>query len=185
MDSIKPKKNGIFRQWWNQNKSMILSHHPECNDFKDHTFQLGKQHLCIGCYIGYPSAIIGLLSGVFLIEQDYLHPRVAFNLSIVLMLFLILSLTNITNIKPIKFAQKICMGVGAGLFLAVSYIIYPASPTMKFFVVIGFTVLLLTPINVLHYIKHNRICERCEFTPGWGRCPGYPSDIELLKEEIQ
>jgi len=39
---------------------LFLSHHPECKHFKGHTIKVGKVRLCIGCFIGYPSAILGI-----------------------------------------------------------------------------------------------------------------------------
>ncbi|MEJ2280003.1 MAG: hypothetical protein P8Y70_19990, partial [Candidatus Lokiarchaeota archaeon] len=42
-------------------KPIILSHHPKCENFKDHTLNIGSRKFCIGCFVGYPSAIIGFL----------------------------------------------------------------------------------------------------------------------------
>ena len=39
---------------------LLLSHHPECEKFKNHTLNIGKIRFCIGCFIGYPIAILGM-----------------------------------------------------------------------------------------------------------------------------
>ena len=66
------QKPGNIKKFLLYSKSFLpffLSHHPECESFKEHTINLGRVKLCIGCFISYPTAIFAF----FLIRILNLH----------------------------------------------------------------------------------------------------------------
>lgn len=53
----------------------FLSHHPECDDFDDHVFKIGKIRLCQGCTAMYSGLIILILlvwNHILILPQDFL-----------------------------------------------------------------------------------------------------------------
>ena len=48
-EKSKNQKNAFLRKYG----SLLLSHHPECEKFKNHTLKIGNLNFCIGCFIGY------------------------------------------------------------------------------------------------------------------------------------
>ena len=155
------------------NNEFWLSHHPKCENFKNHTFSLFGSKFCIGCFIGYPSAILGLIVATQLIEISEKYSELVFWMGIGFTLSILLSFTSLTEIKSIKMAQKIFMGFGSGCFL--TYLFYiPGVPTVLKWVTVIFTAFTLNLVmNVVHYRSHNKVCDECQFQPHQEGCNGY------------
>ena len=65
---------------------LFLSHHPECERFKEHTINIGRIKLCIGCFVGYPTAILGIYMLSFLNYIQDVSPHFLILLSITFLL---------------------------------------------------------------------------------------------------
>ena len=151
------KLKGFFKNYG----SLLLSHHPSCSRYKDHTLNISKIRLCIGCFIGYPSALLSIILGNFLIYPAVSQKIWLLLIGIFMFLFQFLSLTKLTEIKLIKIIQKFLMGWGAGQVLVVSYHWFPGSVLMKLIGVWGVMLIFMGPINFLHYRGLRDTCENC------------------------
>ena len=140
---------------------LLISHHPSCSQFQDHTLNFSKIRLCIGCFIGYPSAILSILLGILFIYPAISQKIYILLFGIFLFLFQFLSLTKLTAIKPIKIIQKFLIGFGAGQILVVSYYWFPGSVLLKLLGVWGVILILMGPIGLLHYRNLRDTCENC------------------------
>jgi hypothetical protein len=103
------KQQPLFRKI----RSILLNHHPEREKFKNHTIKLVSCHFCIGCFVGYPTAIIGIL--LFRIFEFYalFNPNTLLLLGTAFLLFLLLSPLNLTNQNVVKIFQKLCIALGS------------------------------------------------------------------------
>ena len=155
---------------------LFFSHHPSCSHYEDHTLNFPKLRLrlCIGCFIGYPSALISILLGIYFIYPAISQKIYILLFCIFLFLFQFLSLTKLTEIKPIKITQKFLIGFGAGQVLVVSYNLFQGSVLVKLIGVWGIMLILMGPIGFLHYRTMRDTCENC---PERGNSLGciYPS----------
>jgi hypothetical protein len=124
----------------NESPSFPLSHHPNCARFKSHTFNLGQFRFCIGCYIGYPSAITGIVG----------------------YLAFLASLGKFSEMKIVKILQKISIGMGSGFILVFGFFLFDVFVVIKILVVILILVGLIIPIRAVHLRKALNICTSCE-----------------------
>lgn len=141
--------------------SLLLSHHPSCSRYQEHTLNISKIRLCIGCFIGYPSALFSIILGYFLIYPAVSQKIWLLLIGIFLFLFQFLSLTKLTEIKPIKIIQKFLIGWGAGQVLVVSYYWFSGSVLMKLIGVWGVMLFFMGPISLLHYRSLRDTCDNC------------------------
>jgi hypothetical protein len=171
--NLEPNKEQIA---YNQMKKrmMLISHHPVCDHYIDHTIKIKGHNFCIGCYVGYPSGVLGWIFVYFVIIYELLHPWVLLGMELGLMMGFTLSLTKLTKNKKIKILQKFIVGFGAGMFIGHFYITYPGNDIARVLLTLMGISVLNTPMLLLHVRNHNKICDLCQYEPGWGRCPGYP-----------
>ena len=155
----------------------IFSHHPKCENFTNDTFRIGSVDFCIGCFIGYPSGLIGAFIGYFAIYLQIINPLLLFLISLSMISAIFLSFTNFTKRKKIKMAQKFIIGLGGGCFIGSSYFFFPGDPILKILGTIFLFFLINFPIQVLHYRNMEKTCDACEYSPGWNRCPGFQIDM--------
>jgi len=151
---------------------LFLSHHPQCEQFKGHTLKLGNLRLCIGCFVGYSSAIITLfLINIFKLEE---HIPLSYFLffSIIFLATFILSPLTLTKIKAIKIIQKILIGMG-GTFLFIWIINLPNSPKENFLIFFITFSILLSVLNSYHVYGFLHTCYQCETPFDWGNCAGF------------
>lgn len=147
---------------WKEVSPILLSHHPNCVHFKHHTLNIGKIRLCIGCFIGYPTAILSFVGFTLFFFKS--HPVQLWLLLLGIMAFLpiFLSFTEWTEIKLIKIGQKFLVGFGSGLILA--YFFSLLSPTQfwqKIALFYGISLVLMIPIGLLHYRTMTNACANC------------------------
>ena len=140
---------------------LLLSHHPSCSQYKDHTINISKLRFCIGCYVGYPSAILSILLGFYFIYPTISQKIYILVFGIFLSLFQFLSLTKLTEIKPIKIIQKFLIGFGVGQVLVVSYFWFQGPVVVKLFNVWGVMLIFMSPIGYLHYRNLRNTCDNC------------------------
>ena len=161
-------------------KPIVLSHHPNCDKFKEHTFKIGKYQFCIGCFIGYPVAILGVLI-IFLFNlTNIMESTLLFITGIILMSTFILSPLKLTKFKVIKIIQKILFNLG-GAFLFWWIFTLPNHffiNFLLFFLVFGIALAL---VNAYHAFSFYRTCKKCEFSLDWENCPGFKALFEYCK----
>ncbi len=178
MDSLikKEKKTGILHIL-KKYKYYIFAHHPKCDKFNNDTFRIGSTEFCIGCFIGYPSALIGIFIGYFAFFLPKFNPIILIAGSFLMMCTILLSFTTLTEIKVVKIFQKFFVGLGSGIFIGTAYFIIPGGHLLKIFATLLSILLLNFPIQVLHYRNMNKKCDACEYEPGWNQCLGFQIDL--------
>lgn len=153
-------------------KSFLLRHHPNCEKFKGHTFKIGKTEFCIGCFIGYPTAFIGILI-IYLLRQVIMFGTEFLLITgLILVSSFILSPLHLTKMRNIKIIQKFFIGLGfAFLFWGIwtlpnSFIIN----LILFFIIFG---IIYAIIMSYHAYSFYRTCKKCEYSLNWEICPGF------------
>ena len=165
MNGFFSKSREFLRNYW----PLLLSHHPSCPSYQNHTLNFSKIRLCIGCFIGYPSALLSILLGIFYIYPAFTQKFWLLLIGISLFMFQLLSLTKLTEIKLIKIIQKFSIGFGVGLVLVVSYYWFRGSVLVKLLGVWGVILIFMGPIGFLHYRNLRDKCENC---PDRGKIKG-------------
>jgi hypothetical protein len=162
-------------------KTILLSHHPSCKKFDKHTIKIGKYKFCIGCFIGYPTAIIGILAFYFLNLSDIFDSTFFFTVGMIFISFFILSPLNLTKIKIIKIFQKFLIGIGS-VFLYFWIWSLQNLFIVNFIYFIMVFGLLLTLLNAYHAYGFYKICKNCENSLDWENCPGFQELSKCFKE---
>ena len=150
---------------------MLISHHPPCETYKNHTINIGKLKLCIGCFIGYPSAILTIILTKILYDRNSFNLIPILIFGIVFSLAQLLSLTSITEKKSIKIIQKLLIGTGSGFIIIFLYLTINLSEIFKIVIIFGCVSILIFPIGVLHYRVSSKTCKMCEIKKIPGKCP--------------
>jgi hypothetical protein len=153
-------------------KRLILAHHPNCDRFKNHTFKIGRYQFCIGCFIGYPTAIIGIIVIRILNLTKLLDSIYFIVIALPLIATFLFSPLNLTKLKIIKIIQKFLIGLGSS-FLFWWILILPNPIHINiiiFFLIFGPLMIIL---NAYHAYGFYKECKRCEFAMNWNSCPGF------------
>ena len=152
-------------------KGLLLSHHPPCEMYDDHVIQIRKIKLCIGCFVGGFSAIIGFILGRILLGQRLLEKEILLYLGIGFISTQLLSLTRITDQKTIKILQKICIGLGFAFILMALYYYLPFSPFINVLICIGGFMVVNSPLQLFHTRNNIKICNQCAMKWDQENCP--------------
>ena len=59
-DSPSEKKLNFWQKlknFYKEYKPYLISHHPNCDKYEEHVFKIRGKKFCIGCFIGYPTAV--------------------------------------------------------------------------------------------------------------------------------
>ena len=157
---------------YNKIKPILLRHHPLCEEFADdHTFKLKGVDFCIGCFIGYPAAIITIIVLPLISMTAILSPRDLLIFSLLFLSTFLFSVFGLTKRKGLKILSKITVGIGAA-FLFWSIFTLPNDFLVNFLTFcLTFFVLLLF-LNGYHTYGVLKICKNCKFEADWRRCPG-------------
>jgi len=153
-------------------KPILLSHHPNCEKFKKHTFKIGKHDYCIGCFIGYPFAILSVIILFFVNLVINLNSQFLFITGVILMSSFFLSPLKLTKNKVIKIIQKSLFNIG-GAFLFWWIFTLPNPFIMNFILFFFLFSILLSLVNAYHAFSFYKTCKKCEFSLEWERCPGF------------
>ncbi len=157
----------------------FFSHHPPCIHFKDHTFQIGQKLFCIGCYIGYPAGLFGILFGVLAIQQNWLKmTSLLLTGAVGLVLFFLMSVFHWTRWKPLKIAQKFGMGVTGGMLMVYSFVQSPGGVGVKLLNTSFIFTIIMGPILLYHYFSMRNVCDGC---PDQWQIPICPVEFCLAK----
>ena len=162
------QKKAFFRKYG----FILLSHHPECEEFKNHTLNFGTLRFCIGCFIGYPTAIIAIIIiNLFKIQLLFNSITLLFIGSTFLSLF-ILSPLNLTKHKLIKIFQKFCIGLGSAfLFWWIWTLTSDMVLNLVIFIAIFGTIIVI--LNGYHAYGFLKTCRNCRYKTDWQNCPGF------------
>jgi len=151
---------------------LLLSHHPECDKFDNHTISIGKVKLCIGCFIGYPTAIIGIILINYLNITDIIPNYNFFIIAIILISTFFMSPLHLTRVKFVKILQKFLIGVGSA-FLFWGIWSLPNPVLINYIIFIYTFTILLGVLNFYHVLGFLRTCYKCETPFSWGKCSGF------------
>jgi hypothetical protein len=155
----------------------FLSHHPSCDHFKNHTLNFGKIKLCIGCFVGYPAAIISIILTDIAYRIHGVNILPLLYLGFILFLAQLFSLTRFSEIKFLKILQKISIGTGSGFILVNLFVLIPSSEVLKVLLSFVFATLLSIPIMILHIKNLHRPCRGCEFENDYINCTKYKDNL--------
>ena len=159
----------------------LLSHHPECAKYKGHTIKIGKFGLCIGCFIGYPTAIISMIF-IGLLDLNHIIPAEFFlYFGITFLASFILSPVGFTKVKFIKITQKFLIGLGAALIYW--WILdLPNSREVNARITFYFLTITVSLLNIYHIYGFYRTCKKCETPYNWEKCNGFKYTKSLLEK---
>ncbi len=171
-NELRKKTKDLEQTFFQKYGSLLFSHHPDCEKFKNHTIKIGSMHFCIGCFIGYPTAIIGIL--LFNIFKIYLlfDSMTLLVSGIILLSFFLLSPLNLTKRKGIKIFQKFCIGLGS-VFLF--WWIWTLSADIIFNIIIFILIfgVIVVILNGYHAYSFLKTCRKCKYKTDWQKCPGF------------
>jgi len=157
-----------------------LSHHPECNKFEGHTIKCRGKEFCIGCFIGYPTAVLALPILIFFRINELIPSQYLFLISILFIATIILSPLNLTKNKTIKIVQKFLIGVGAALLF--TWIMgLPQSRSSNLITAFIVMNILIVILNVYHAYGFLHTCYKCETPFDWGKCSGFCTIRERME----
>ncbi len=159
----------------------FLSHHPECEKFKNHVIKCGNQGLCIGCFIGYPTAFLAFMIFRILNISNIISSNSIIIISLIFLTTFFLSPLNLIKGKRLKILQKFIIGIGAALLF---YWIMELPNSRKTNLLIGFIILnfLLTSLNLYHVYGFLKTCYKCESPFDWGNCTGFCAIRERMEK---
>ncbi|OLS12492.1 MAG: hypothetical protein RBG13Loki_3913 [Promethearchaeota archaeon CR_4] len=156
-----PRKGFCERAIANEPPSFPLSHHPGCARFKAHTFMLGRFHFCIGCYIGYPSAVASIGVGTWLYLENQVSLFILLGIGLSCYFTLFASHTKYSEIRNVKILQKFSIGVGSGFLLIFAFYFFDNPLIIKLLVMFILLIGLLLPVRAIHLRKATKICKSC------------------------
>ena len=164
------KKNTFFRKYG----FILISHHPECEEFKNHTLNFGNFRFCIGCFIGYPTAILAIIILNLFKIQLLFDPITLLFIGLIFLSLFILSPLNLTKYKGIKIFQKFCIGLGSAfLFWWIWTLTSDIVANLILFIIIFSSIILI--LNGYHAYSFLKICKICKYKTNWYNCPGFKS----------
>lgn len=173
-------KNWHILAYFKVFKPILLSHHPNCDRFKNHIIKIGNLKFCIGCFIGYPSAIISIFIIFFLKSIIQIESIFFLWIGIIFLSFFVLSPFNLTKIKFIKIIQKALIGIGAA-FLFWWIWTLPNSFFDNFMLYLIIFGIILTILNLYHAYGFFRVCKKCNYSLNWKNCPGFKNYFDMIE----
>jgi len=169
-----------FRLLLSDFKPIMLSHHPNCDEFSAHVYHLGKRRLCIGCFTFYPVIVITIILTLLFVERNIYNLIIMYLISPIFFLPIILSVLGLTKYRFLKIFSKASNGIGVGLHL-VSVFLLPFPLIVKILTLLEINFL----IGAIAYIRANRLkkdCIKCNYQANWDDCPGMKNIRDKLYE---
>jgi hypothetical protein len=152
-------------------KPLILSHHPKCEKFDEHSFIIKGKRFCYGCYIGWPVTFITIIISMIIQIQTYFSLGDLFNMGFILCCSYVLSLIKLTKIKIIKIISKVLIGIGLG-FIISSIILTEFPLWFKILIILVFLQITTVGVNLKRIYEIEKICKQCSYNEDWDNCPG-------------
>lgn len=170
-----------IKRYFKAIKPIILSHHPDCEEFQAHTVTVGTKKLCIGCFIGYPTMFISIFLIALLDLNAYIPHAWFLYIAVAFSSTFFLSFTGVTENQLVKIIQKILMAMGAAFLFW--WIWYSPNPFfirfLYFFMMFGILSLIL---NAYHMYGIYHTCKKCRYESDWKHCPGFGPLYQYLEE---
>lgn len=164
---------------------LLLSHHPACESFKGHTINIKKIRLCIGCFVGYPTAVLGIILIDLLNLDMIISSEIFLILGIIFISSFFLSLLNLIRNKALKILQKFLIGLGAS-FLFWGIMLLPNPKILNIWIAFMTLSFLIGLLNIYHTYTFYRNCAKCEIPFDWARCDGLlPIRNNLKKHNLK
>lgn len=160
-----------------------ISHHPLCNNFSDHTYNINGRKVCRGCFMQYSGMILSL----FIILLGSLPSLQLWNrlneIEVGLIIYLMILPTFITAfiIKNRKMKDFARFMLGASFTIAIIQFVFTPSVFIKIWIALNFIPGYLY-LNRRRAKKNEEICHLC---PEYGNipyCSGY--QIYVDREQI-
>jgi cation transport ATPase len=175
-----------IRQVYYSVKPMLLSHHPSCEEYKNHTITLFGKKWCIGCFVGMPIVVLVFLIGVFgKIMNKYSNFQlwmvgiIIFTVSYAMKGYKYVKPLKKLNERAVKIIAKIFLGIGVGIMLGTVYIHTPESDfKLLIFYLIFQGIFIIT--EILHLFGMYSECKQCEYKADWDNCPGMKASMEIF-----
>ncbi len=164
-----------IKKTYREYKPYLLSHHPDCEKYDEHVLKIRDKKLCIGCFIGYPAAILGIGISFPLMFYDIISKWIFLSIGILLSFATLLSLTRFPRKRVRKIIQKLLIGLGSGFILSAVWFMMGFAWYFKILVIWGTIIILNIPISLMHYKTHQKSCQDCEWKNDWEKCPGFQS----------
>ena len=151
---------------------LLLSHHPECDKFDNHTINMGKVRFCIGCFIGYPTAIIGIILIDLLNISNIIPTDYFFIISIIMISTFFMSPLHLIRVKPVKIIQKFLIGLGSSFLFWAIWSLH--NPPLTNYIIFMYTFsIILGVLNFYHVYGFLGSCYKCDTPFSWGKCNGF------------
>lgn len=151
-------------------KPILLSHHPLCERFKNHSFNFLSKKFCIGCFIGYPSSIIMLVLGYLGIFSFFDTLTLWISGFILYTIYIIYSICNSEKITH-KIISKIFIGTGTAFIVAAIF-----SLQLQFWAKLIICFVFIPAILIILTWKRlrdmSKTCKECEYEADQNNCPG-------------
>jgi len=158
---------------------LLLSHHPQCGDFESHTLKFKKYRLCIGCFIGYPSAFLGIILLGLLHVSIFISSEFLFSIGFIFISFFFLSPLGLIKNKLLKVFQKSIIGIGSSfVYWGIRLLLVPRSTKYLLFAIIFG--IILTFLNLYHTLGFLKTCQKCKTPFNWAICDGFKDIRENL-----
>ena len=147
----------------NSSKIEFKGHHPECDNFKTHTYNLMGNKYCAGCsglFLGALIAAIGTLIYYFYPFQDENIGRIIFLTGFLFVLISLLEnfLFNL-NINLLKFLFNLTLVLGSFMLL-IGITELKSSLFIQYFFIVLILIWILARISSSER-NHSKICNEC------------------------
>lgn len=167
---------------------LLLAHHPSCEYYAHHTFELYGQQVCMGCFVVYPVGAVSLGAlalGRLLVPGLALYalPTVALHVAGVALLcpLLVAKAAPGRRRGRVRIAGKALLAVGLAL-VALPFLFRPAARLVTVALFLGF----LVPYVGYKAVTATAECAGCPEADEFPNCTGmsfddtyvYPDDTE-------
>lgn len=161
---------------------LLLAHHPSCEYYSHHTFEMYGKQMCMGCFIVYPVGFVSLLSltiGRIIVPNWPLYAvetPILYMLGIALLLPMIaLKAVPGNRSSAIRIAAKALLAVGLA-FIAFPFLFRPAARLTTASLFFGF----LVPYVIYKGLTALDDCQGCPERDSFPNCSGMTFDDEYV-----
>ncbi len=166
----------------------LRAHHPECSQYRSHTFTFLNKRWCIGCFfntVSFVLATVTLLLLTFLLPMILSRFYLFWSGISAMIISLLISSTRFADRFRVKAVAKILLGSG---FAALAFSILLAGDSILFELGSKLSLILIlylfaiTILNTKRMYELSSECQRCEYMMRWSRCPGFRETVCALVE---
>jgi len=147
-----------------------FAHHPMCESFKDHLYNVRGVWICRGCAVAYPVTILTLLSSF--VTQISL--KVSFTIAVIALLITIIISISFYHEK-LAFMKRLFFGMFIG---AIIYFLLLYKDLSVLICGLIFLNAILTLFSLIRYVHMKKICDSCVYSGDWNKCVGF---LEIRK----